>query len=101
MSFIQIIDSRTTRFDEMSALDEQYTKDTAGKGTYRRSIVCRDRNDPDRYVTIVFFDSHEDAMRNSELPETQALAGKMQALVEGPPTFLDLDVLEDQTFSTF
>lgn len=98
MSFIQIIDSRTKRFEEMSALDEQYTKDTAGKGTYRRSIVCRDRNDPDRYLTIVFFDSHEEAMRNSELPETQALAEKMMALVDGPPTFLDLDVVEDHAF---
>lgn len=98
MSFIQIIDSRTKRFEEMSALDEQYTKDTAGKGTYRRSIVCRDRNDPDRYLTLVFFDSHEEAMRNSELPETQALAEKMMALVDGPPTFLDLDVVEDHAF---
>ncbi len=37
-------------------------------------------------------------MRNSELPETQALAEKMGALVDGPPTFVDLDVVEDRTF---
>jgi hypothetical protein len=98
MAFIQIIDSRTTKPEEISALDEQYVKDTAGRGTYRRSIVCRDRNDPDRYLTLVFFDSHEDAMRNSELPETQALAEKMGALVDGPPAFIDLDVVEDRTF---
>ncbi|MBA3743478.1 hypothetical protein [Sporichthya sp.] len=98
MSFIQIIDSRTTKFEEMSALDEQYEKDTAGRGTYRRSITCRDRNDPDRYLVMVFFDSYEDAMRNSELPETQALAEKMGALVDGPPSFIDLDILEDKAF---
>lgn len=98
MAFIQIIDSRSKNYGEITALDEQYEKDTAGKGTYRRSIVCRDRNDPDRYFVMVFFDSYEDAMRNSELPETQALAEKMGALVEGPPAFHDLDVLQDRTF---
>jgi hypothetical protein len=98
MAFIQIIDSRSKNFDEISALDEQYTKDIAGRGTFRRSIVGRDRNDPDRYFRLVFFDSYEDAMRNSELPETQALAEKIGALVEGAPTFYDLDVLEDKTF---
>ncbi len=98
MAFLQIIDSRSKNYAEIAALDEQYTQDTAGKGTYRRSIVARDRNDPERYLAMVFFDSYEDAMRNSELPETQALAEKMSALVEGPPTFLDLDVIEDKAF---
>ncbi|HUR73778.1 MAG TPA: hypothetical protein VMZ00_05845 [Sporichthya sp.] len=98
MAFIQIIDSRSKNWDEISALDDQYEKDTAGRATYRRSIVCRDRNDPDHYFVMVFFDSYEDAMRNSELPETHALAEKMSTLVEGPPTFYDLDVLQDRSF---
>jgi hypothetical protein len=96
MSFVQIIEHRTTKFEEIAALDEQYEKETAGKSTFRRSIVCRDRNDPNHYVVMVFFDSYEDAMRNSELPETQALAEKIMTLVDAPPTFHDLDVLQDR-----
>ena len=35
----------------------------------------RDHDDPDRYYNVVFFDSHEEAMANSELPVTQEFAG--------------------------
>ncbi len=46
---------------------------------------------------IVFFDSYESAMENSNLPETQAFAESLAALLDGPPTFLDLDVVEDRS----
>jgi hypothetical protein len=97
MSFIQIIDARTKNFDEISALDAEYEKSVAGRSTFRRSIACRDRNDPERYFILVFFDSYEDAMQNSTLPETQALAEKMMGLVEAPPNFYDLDIIEDKS----
>ena len=63
----------------------------------RRSIVTRDRNDPDRYLIVVFFDSYESAMENSNLPETAEFAEKQMALLDGPPTFHDLDIVEDRT----
>jgi hypothetical protein len=31
-----------------------------------------------------------------ELPETTAFAEKMAALIDGPPTFYDLDVIDDR-----
>jgi hypothetical protein len=34
-------------------------------------------------------------MRNSELPQTQELSQKYAALCDGPPRFLNLDVLAD------
>ena len=96
MSFIQMIEVRSSRLEEMRALDEQYEKATAGKRTTRRSIVTRDRNDPDIVRILVFFDSYESAMENSNLPETAEFAAKWSELVEGPPTFLDLDVIDDR-----
>lgn len=55
----------------------------------------RDRNDADRYLNIVYFDSYEEAMRNSEHPVTQEFAAKLAALVDGAPTFSNLDVVEE------
>ena len=96
MSFIQIIDVHTTKFEEIDALDRAWELDTAGRSTVRRTIVTRDHDDPNHHVVVVFFDSHESAMANSDLPETSALAEKIAALVDGPATFLDLDVVDDR-----
>ena len=98
MSFIQTIELRTKNYDELKALGDEFFTSTEGKRTVRRSIVTRDRKDPDRYVLVVFFDSYESAMENSNLPETGEIAAKMAGLADGPMTFHDLDVIEDQSF---
>ena len=97
MSFIQIIEARTKNFDELRALDEKWEQATEGKRTLQRSLLTRDRNDPDHYVIVAFFDSYESAMENSSLPETAAFAEKYAALVDGPLVFQDLDVLDDRS----
>jgi len=96
VEFVQIIEVRTKRYEELNALSEEFFAATEGKRTVKRSLVTRDRNDPDRYRIIVFFDSYESAMENSNLPETAAFAEKQMSLLEEPPTFLDLDVLEER-----
>jgi hypothetical protein len=96
MAFIQIIDFRSKEYDQIHALDEEYGRSTEGKRTVRRSIFTRDRNDPDHYQVIVFFDSYESAMENSQLPETQAISEKLAAISESA-TFHDLDVIEDRS----
>lgn len=97
MSFIQIIEVRTESSDELKALGDEFFAATEGKRTVRRSVVTRDRNDPERHVLIVFFDSYESAMENSNLPETVQFAEKQMALLDGPPSFSDLDIIEDRT----
>lgn len=96
MQFIQIIESRTKHVDEILALEQEWEKATEGKRTLRRSIITRDRNDPDRYLVLAFFDDYESAMVNSNLPETAEFGQKQQALTEGPMTFTDLDVIEER-----
>ena len=97
MAFIQIIEYRTSLPDKVNQLQDEYDRATEGKRTVRRSILTRDRTDPERYLAIVFFDSYESAMENSGLPETQAVAGRLASVVEGPPTFHDLDVIDDRS----
>ena len=91
--FVQIIEFSTTRFDEGQKYVNAWREATEGKRTVRRGVVCRDRNEPNKYFNIVFFDSYESAMENSNLPETQQLAQQLSTLMDGPPTFHDLDVI--------
>jgi hypothetical protein len=44
----------------------------------------------------VFFDSCEDAVENSALPETDAFSKRMMGFAEGPPTFYNLDIVDDR-----
>ena len=44
------------------------------------------------YVQIVEFPSYEDAMSNSNLPETAAFAERLGKLCDGPMEFRNLDV---------
>ena len=96
MGFVQIIEYRTSKYDEVRKLDEEWVAMTKGKTSATRVTQCVDRNDSTRCFTIVEFPSYEAAMKNSEMPETAAMAEKMGALCDGPPTFYDLDVNDVQ-----
>ena len=94
MEFVQIVECHTSHYDEIAQLEEQWRQATEGKRTLRRSIVTRDRNDPERYLVFAFFDDYDSAMTNSNMPETGEFGAKQQALCDGPVTFTDLDVIE-------
>jgi hypothetical protein len=94
MAFVQIIEFTTTRFDEMQKLFDELRSRDPGPTSPSRGMVCADRDQPNRYVTIVEFPSYEEAMANSQRPETTAMAERMAALCDGPPTFRNLDVHE-------
>ena len=97
MAFIQIVDLHTSKLDEIKALEEEWRGATEGKRTLRRSIVTRDRKDPDHYLVLAFFDSFESAMENSQLPETESFGARQAALADQPMEFVDLDVVEDRS----
>jgi hypothetical protein len=96
MGFVQIIEFRTSKFDEMQQVGNEWEAAAGGDSTARRRVLCRDRDDPGRYVNVVFFDSYEDAMKNSLLPVTQEFSQRMMQLADGPPIFSNLDVVEDK-----
>jgi hypothetical protein len=97
MAFIQIVELRTSKYDKIQALDREWEQATEGKRTVQRSIVCRDRNQPDRHLVIVFFESAEAAKVNSDLPETDEFTKRVGAFLDGPIQFWDLDVVEDRS----
>jgi hypothetical protein len=96
MKFVQLIEMRTTHIDEIRKLEEEWEKATEGKRTLRRSVVGRDRHNPDRYIVIAFFDDFDSAMVNSNLAETQSFGEHQFALLDAPPTFTDLDIIDER-----
>ena len=92
MEFMQIIEFTTTRFDEVEVLMNEWVTKTEGKRKARRGTVTADRDKANTYVQIVEFPSYEEAMANSNLPETAEFAGKIAKLCDGPATFRNLDV---------
>ncbi|GAA4684251.1 hypothetical protein Prum_064960 [Phytohabitans rumicis] len=96
MTFVQIVDCKTDRVDDVNRLLDQWVEATQGKRTATHSIVGKDRKDAHHVVEIVEFPSYEEAMRNSNLPETNRIFEEMVALCDAPPTFTDLDVVRDE-----
>jgi hypothetical protein len=92
MAFVQIIEFTTTRPDEVEALTGEWRTKTTGRRTAQRGTFTQDRDRPHTYVQIVEFASYEEAMSNSDLPETAAFAQRVAELCEGPMVFRNLDV---------
>lgn len=100
MKFVQIIDFETERIDEMRELARGTEQRFAGRdGGPTRRLVIKDRAQANRYLVVIEFDSHEDAMRNSDDPETTKFAEQMAALCTRPPSFTDCDVQEMTDFA--
>jgi hypothetical protein len=96
MSFVQIMQLQTSKVDELRAAGDEWDKATEGKRTVQRSVICQDRDEPGRHFIVVFFASYEDAMKNSTLPETDAMAKRTMELCDSPPIFYNLDVIEER-----
>ena len=97
MAFVQIMEITTSNYDAITDLDRQWRAATEGKRTLRREVVARDRNNPDRYIVLAFFDSYESAMENSNLPETQEFSARFGEFTDGPVIFQDFDIIEDNS----
>lgn len=92
-SFIQVIEYTTSRFDEIKELADKLRADGQGGPAGAISVtVTQDRDRPNHYITVAEFEDYDKAMENSNHPATQAFAEAMAKLVDGPPTFYNLDV---------
>ncbi|GAA4670945.1 hypothetical protein GCM10023347_25940 [Streptomyces chumphonensis] len=96
MTFVQLIDCKTSRVDDMNRLLDAWVEATRGKRTATHALVGRDRSSSNHVVEIVEFPSYEEAMRNSNLPETDRIFQEMVALCDEMPQFTDLDVVRDE-----
>ncbi|TCM39581.1 antibiotic biosynthesis monooxygenase [Kribbella sp. VKM Ac-2568] len=101
-AFVQIIEYRTSKPDEVAALTEEFRKarEAAGEGEAPvRATTGQDRDDPGHYLSIVEFASYEAAMENSNRADTTEFAQKMMALCDGEPTFHNLDVTQSMEYT--
>jgi quinol monooxygenase YgiN len=96
MSFIQIIEYETDRPEDVAALMDERNEQGVASGEqppFTRLAVARDRENPRRFLAIVEFPSYEEAMANSERPDTHEFAQKLGALMSSGPTYSNLDVI--------
>ena len=94
MTFMQIIKYHTSRPDEIAAL-EQSMQATGRTPRFSHITVGQDKEAAGTFYTIVEFPNEAAAQANNEDPETQAFAAKMMQLCDGPPEFMNIDVLRD------
>ena len=80
--YVQIVEVKTDRIDEVRAAFEQWLAETEGKRTATRATMGRDPNRDGYHLFVMEFPSHDAAQRNNDLPETAASAERLQALCE-------------------
>jgi hypothetical protein len=88
--FIQIIQGKCTRPDELRALADTW-RDEIGPGADGWLGGTYGFTDDDEFVGVVRFESREAAMANSNRPEQSEWAQRMMALMDGPVEFHDCD----------
>jgi hypothetical protein len=96
VGFIQIIEYQTSRMDEVADLGSQFRDQTA-QATGAKPLggtVTADKDRPGYYLSIIEFESGEAAAEASNRPETQEFFGRLSALMDGPPKFYNLEVLD-------
>lgn len=97
MGFVQIIEYQTSRIEELEALGREFREQSAntpGAAKPLRGTITADTERPRYYLSIIEFESQEVAMEASNRPETQEFFDRMSALMEGPPKFYNLDVVQ-------
>jgi hypothetical protein len=69
-----------------------------------RSHFMRDQTDPARFLTLVVFESEEKARAREQDPrrteQLTAARSMMADIFEGPPTFTDLEIVDQWTDET-
>jgi hypothetical protein len=69
MSFVQLIEFKSSHPDELNDLISRWMTETKGTRTTTHAMVMSDRENPGTYVEIIEFPSYEAAMKNSNPPQ--------------------------------
>jgi hypothetical protein len=88
--FIQVIQGKCTRQDELRAMADTW-RDELGGGAVGWLGGTYGFTDDDEFIGVVRFESRDAAMANSGRPEQSAWANTMMALMDGPVEFHDCD----------
>ena len=98
--FVQIIQWKTSRIDEVEKLSDEFrSRRAGGDGGPTRVQILADKDTPNTYYTVAEFRSAEEAQANSDSPDTTAFAKRMMELCDGPPTFHNTEVVHDEVMA--
>ena len=89
--FVQVMEFETSNIDEVEAFARRMETERGDALLARRATVYEDRDRRGTYLVVVEFDSHDEAMKNSDDPETDRYAKEMVGLLDGLPRFRNLD----------
>jgi hypothetical protein len=98
VEFVQVITFTTTKYDEVRAIGEEFAEKRRSEGGPKPLAITflRDRDEPNSYRTVARFASYDEAMENSERPDTTEMAGRIAALCDGQ-VFHNFDVIGEIT----
>lgn len=100
MGFVQIIEYQTSRIEEIEAVGREFREQTAKESGAKplRGTITADTERPGYYLSLIEFESAEAATEASNRPQTQEFFGRLSALMDGPPKFYNLDVVDTWEF---
>jgi len=90
--FVQIMEFESSNFDEVEAFAERMQQERGDALLATKATFTEDRDRPGTFLVIVEFNSYEEAMENSNDPDTDKYASEMASLIGGAPRFRNLDV---------
>ncbi|RRO19225.1 DUF1059 domain-containing protein [Saccharopolyspora rhizosphaerae] len=92
LRFVQLIEFRTRRADELNKLVEEWESRAGGKRAATRALLTHSHEQPDVYYEFIEFPSYDEAV-DAHMPEADELSQRIRDLCEGEPTFHTLDVV--------
>jgi hypothetical protein len=96
MTFIQTISFTTPDEGQLMKLMGEWEKDTPNAPGFRRTWILKDRDRPNAYMISAEFSSYDEAMKNSNRPETDAMAKRLFAMVDGEVEYRNYDLIRGQ-----
>jgi hypothetical protein len=95
MRYIQLVEFDTNHpvHEVQQALDA-WLAASRGQRNLHMAVVAADHDRSNHYWELLEYASEQEAMRTAELPETKAAYEKWSRLLDGEPTFHNLDVVE-------
>jgi quinol monooxygenase YgiN len=96
MTFIQTLSFVAKDEGEVTKLMDDWQKDTPNAPGFRRSWILKDRDKPNAFMISAEFSSYDEAMKNSNRPETDAMAKKLFSLVDGEVEYRNFDLIKGE-----
>ena len=84
--------------DDLRRIMEQVRAIEQPDSGLRRSTMMRDKKDPHTFYTMIVVESEEKARAHERDPRRQGVQGlqaQMAEALDGPPEFIDLEVVDE------